>query len=213
MAKKAKAAKFKNERLVLVGDVIRDPGTQKMAAEFAASSQDLIDCLQLMRDKLEGKFEEYSDDGGRTVRKRWNPPEYFNCCSFSCLARKIYEAWYVARRVNKELEAFDGATVWALVVAFGQMRMEQMNPSGAPIPVELPALVYKFECEIGRFEMLLSITQKKSWEPTEKQIQKVKNVIAGMTFKTTNLDAIQKAARMNRQRLSIILKMIEHKVE
>lgn len=65
-----------------------------------------------------------------------------------------------------------------------------------------------------RTERLLYLkTQKQEWSPTEADVQKVKDAIAGMTFKTTNLDAIRSAAKMQKQRVSIILKMIGHKAD
>ena len=100
MVKKRRATEFKNEIHVLVGSDIRDPFTHELAAEFTKSSQKFLDRLQFLGQKLEGQFERYSDDGGLTSRRRWNPPEYFNYCGFASLAGKIYEAWNVARRLK-----------------------------------------------------------------------------------------------------------------
>lgn len=59
-------------------------------------------------------------------------------------------------------------------------------------------------------ELLLSLSKKPEWTPTETEIQKVKDALVGMKFKTTNLEAIRTAAKMNKQRVSIILKLIGH---
>jgi len=53
----------------------------------------------------------------------------------------------------------------------------------------------------------------KEWKPTDAQIQKVKDAVAGMRYQTTNLEAIRIAAKMQKQRVSIILKLIGHKAE
>lgn len=56
-------------------------------------------------------------------------------------------------------------------------------------------------------------SQPKEWVPKPSDIEKVKNAIAGMKYKTTNLEAIRIAAKMQKQRVSIILKLIGHNAE
>jgi hypothetical protein len=54
---------------------------------------------------------------------------------------------------------------------------------------------------------------KPPWKPTDAQIQQVRDAIAGMKFKTKDLTAITKVAKMRRQRVSVILKMIGHEAD
>lgn len=168
MAKKAKLTGFKNEPLILIGSVFNQQ-TQDLAATFAQSSQVFIDRLEFLRRKLEGQFERYSDDGGLTSRQRWNPPEYFNCCIFAMSAHKTHEAWNASRRLNLQLDAFDGATILKLVRLFEEMQMTERQNSIAAAPAELSVEFFKFECEVDRFKLLLAISK-----PNAEQTQKKK---------------------------------------
>lgn len=164
MAKrKAEVPEFQNERHILHGTslerhiLVESWLHPEMTKAFAESSHKFHDRLQFLRQKLEGKFERYSDDGGLTSRHRWNPPEYFNVCHYRSQLRLTHEAWHVARRVNADLQAFDGETILALVLLFEQMRSEEIQNSGAVAPAELYARFFRFEHEADRFKLLLSL--------------------------------------------------------
>ncbi len=153
MAKKTKATEFQNEPQVLVESLLHP----EMTKAFATSSQNFLDRVQFLRRKLEGKFERYSDDDGVTSRQRWNPPEYFNCCHFRSQLRLTYEAWDIARRLNLELDTFNGETLLKLVHLFEEMSSEQRKDSGVPAPTELTGSCFKFEHEVDRFALLMAI--------------------------------------------------------
>lgn len=200
MAKKSKSKSgaWKAGRSSLSASYADDPQTVRLAGSFIKSPQRFLEYVQELRGKIQSQLE-WSSGGWK-----WNPPEPFNYATFVGDAGRCCEAFHAARYENSKLANFDGEVFRSLVRRFDRMTLE---PN---VPDDLICNFQRFKDEVDRLKLRLSVNE---WAPTEAQIQKVKDAIAGMKFKTTNLDAIQKAVRMNRQRVSIILKLIGHNAE
>lgn len=157
-----------SERLTVVGaskerlSVSSSPFNEELAQEIADSSRVFLDRLESLCGEFAEQFQLAMKSDGSSREKRWSPPGQFNLSSAAWRTRKLYEAWYVARRLNENVGAFDGEKLISLTRKFDEMRSQELENGDVRAPDDLAATFYRFECEVERLGMLLSLKKHHS---------------------------------------------------
>ena len=171
MVKKFKSASSAKEPLVFKNPTPRQR-IQAISEGFVTSPQQLLNRLILLRRTLEANTHESlnfeqpaaSPNGVFQPICIWTPLADFSYSTFASRASETYEAWYIAKDLNKEIAAFNGETLRPLVQLF-----EKIRPPIAKADSPVFADFYHWFCEFRN-----SVHQLQSrYQFNEKQLEKL----------------------------------------
>lgn len=187
------------------------------AQRYTESAQSLLDDLQTLCRGLEGQIKTAVNivPFGGSDYPFWSNTG-FDYAGATNTASETYEAWLIARRSNKVVAEFDGKSLQAFVSLFTRLHYQPMASDGFPEAGTIEA-AENLMTAVYRLELLLLLKPRrdteKTYEPTEAQIKRVTDAIAGMLVKDAGVKAIARIAKMRPARVSIILKKLKHQAE
>jgi hypothetical protein len=164
-----------NEPLISLDSVIGQQ-TRELSAVFASSSQQFLECLKALVQTVDGHIREaigfrgpdnFNRFGSYPVTYVWQPKDTFDYPRFASAASITYEAWYAARRINDDVNSFDGSKLEPLVQLFKKIGSGSSMPAGSVAYAEIPTLFLPFQAEVVRLEVLLSLKSPKEETPSQ----------------------------------------------
>ena len=226
MARKPKASTKPQEPLAIESDV-RSLTTKALAKAFTKSSEALVDRLMILQHALVKNTDHtvYFDRSNKTIvggtsiiQITWNPSDEFSSSKFARFASDTYEAWNIARHSSDEIAAFDGESLPPLVRLFESIT-DPLRDTASPAFAIFPELLCEFRHKIHQLlvklppKVIEEIDPLSRWEPTEAEIKRVEDAVAGMFGKNPGVMAVAKAAKMKKERAGAILKLLRESAE